>query len=53
MSSHVAFNGVLVGLCWPAIFWPGYIGKGAVPRVAPSKVDASALPVILQITIVS
>src|SRR6266852_5921300 len=22
---------------WPAIFWPGYTGRGTVPRVAPSK----------------
>ena len=22
---------------WPAIFWPGYTGRGTVPRVAPPK----------------
>lgn len=28
---EVAFNGVLVGLRWPAIFWTGYTGTGTVP----------------------
>jgi len=29
--------GVVVGLRWPARFWPGYTGRSSVPGVAPSK----------------